>query len=95
MARPAAKFVYAAGSPETPKLAQRRTVAGFREFGAVKKLSSHSGTPPQARLRASSMRYSGGPGIQFRRKSLRNWIPGSRPKARLRASSTRYGRAPE
>ena len=32
MARPAATFVYAAGSPETPKLAPQRTVAGIREF---------------------------------------------------------------
>ena len=35
MARPAAKFVYAAGSPETPKLAPQRTVAGIREFRVV------------------------------------------------------------
>ncbi len=32
MARPAAQFVYASGSPETPKLVQKRTVAGIREF---------------------------------------------------------------
>jgi glutathione S-transferase len=35
MARPAAKFVYTAGSPETPKLVQKRTVAGIREFSVV------------------------------------------------------------
>ena len=32
MARPAAQVVYTAGSPETPKLVQKRTVAGIREF---------------------------------------------------------------
>jgi len=34
VARPAAKSVYAAGSPETPKLGPQRTVAGIREFRA-------------------------------------------------------------
>ena len=32
MARPAAKFVYAAGTAETPKIAQDRSVAGIAEY---------------------------------------------------------------